>query len=42
VVTDQRANVVLRTAELGGNLGNCQGGGPLHARSIACGSDVDF
>ena len=31
VVTDQRANVVLGTAEFGGNLANCQWGGPLHA-----------
>ena len=42
VVTDQRANVVLGAAELGSNLADCQGRGPFHARSIACGSDVEF
>jgi hypothetical protein len=31
VVTDQRANVVLGAAELGGNLADCQGLGPLHS-----------
>ena len=29
-VTDQCANVVLGAAELGGNLSDCQGCGPLH------------
>lgn len=42
VVTDQCANIVLGTAELGGNLADCQGFGPLHARSIAGGGDVEF
>jgi hypothetical protein len=35
VLTNQCANVVLGAAELGGNLADCQGCGPLHARSIA-------
>jgi hypothetical protein len=42
VVTDQRANVVLGAAELGGNLADCQGLRPLHVRSIARGSDVEL
>jgi hypothetical protein len=42
VVTDQRANVVLGAAEFGGNLADCQRCGPLHARSIAFGNDVEF
>jgi hypothetical protein len=41
-VTDQRANVVLGAAELGGNLAHCQGCGPLHIGSIACGSSIEF
>jgi hypothetical protein len=35
-VTDQRADVILGAAELGGYLADGQGGGPLHARSMAC------
>ena len=35
VVANQRANVLLRAAELGGNLTDRQWCGPLHARSIA-------
>jgi hypothetical protein len=42
VVTDQSANVVLGAAELRGNLANCQGGWPLHTRSIACAIDIEF
>jgi hypothetical protein len=41
-LTDQRANVVLGAAELGGNLADRQGCGPLHARSTACGGNTDF
>jgi hypothetical protein len=41
-VTDQCANVVLRAAELGGNLADRQGCGPLHARSMAGGSSTAF
>jgi hypothetical protein len=41
-VTDQSANVVLGAAELGGNLADRQGSGPLHARSMACGSGTEF
>jgi hypothetical protein len=42
VVADQRANVVLGAAEFCGNLADCQGCGPLHARSIAFASEVAF
>jgi hypothetical protein len=38
-LTDQCASVVLRATELGGNLTDCQGFGPLHLRSIAAASD---
>jgi len=41
-VTGQCANVVLGAAELGGNLADRQGCGPLHARSMACGSSTEF
>jgi hypothetical protein len=41
-LTDQRANVVLGAAELGGKLADRQGCGPLHARSTACGGNTDF
>jgi hypothetical protein len=41
-VTDQCANVILGAAELGGNLADRQGGRPLHARSMACGSSTEF
>jgi hypothetical protein len=41
-VTDQSANVLLGAAELGGNLADRQGCGPLHARSIACGDRTEF
>jgi hypothetical protein len=34
VVTDQRANVVLGAAELGGDLADRQRCGPVHARSM--------
>jgi hypothetical protein len=37
-MTNQCANVVLGAAELGGNLADCQGFGPLHGRSIARGA----
>jgi hypothetical protein len=40
-LTDQRANVVLGAAELGGNLADRQGCGPLHARSTACGGNTE-
>jgi hypothetical protein len=42
VVTDQRANVVLGAAELGGNLTDRQRCGPLHTRSMACGSSTEL
>lgn len=35
-VTDQCTNVVVGAAELGGDLANRQGCGPLHGGSIAC------
>jgi hypothetical protein len=41
-VTDQSADVVLGAAEFGGNLADRQGCGPLHAWSIARGSDAEF
>lgn len=41
-VTDQSANVVLGADELGGNLGDRQGCGPFHARSMACGSRTEL
>jgi hypothetical protein len=41
-LTDQRANVVVRAAELDGNLADRQGCGPLHARSMACGGSTRF
>jgi hypothetical protein len=41
VVTDQCANTVLGAAKLGGNLGDCQRFGPLHACSIARANDVE-
>ena len=34
-VANQRANVFLGAAQLGGKLANRQGCGPLHAESIA-------
>lgn len=34
-LTDQCTDVVLGTAELGRNLADCQGCGPLHVGSIA-------
>ena len=40
-LTDQGANVVIGAAELGGNLADRQGCGPLHARSTACGSNTE-
>jgi len=40
-VTDQSANVVLGAAELAGNLADRQWCGPLHARSMACGSSTE-
>jgi hypothetical protein len=40
-VTNQCANLVLGAAELGGNLADRQGCGPLHARSMACGSSTE-
>jgi hypothetical protein len=39
-LTDQGANVVIRAVELGGNLADRQGCGPLHARSMACGDST--
>jgi hypothetical protein len=39
-LTDQGANLVVRAAELGGNLADRQGCGPLHARSMACGDST--
>ena len=41
-LTDQRPHVVLGAAELGGNLADRQGCGPLHARSMARGGSTEF
>jgi hypothetical protein len=40
-VTDQCTDVVLGAAEFGGNLADRQRCGPLHARSMACGSSTE-
>ena len=37
-VADECANVVLGATERGGKLADREGFGPVHARSIACGS----
>ena len=40
-VTNQNANFIFGAAELGGNLADREGCGPLHVRSIACGDRTE-
>jgi hypothetical protein len=41
-LTDQRADVVLGATELRGDLAHGQGRRPLHTRSIAADSSIEF